>query len=708
MTSGAFPARLVNHPWLSWLGAGVILLIGSLWSLNYSASHLPRRVTQPSLFRGATWQGLAIVTEPGKYHIQVVADDAVSVWLDGRPVVGEAVDLTPGLHALRVQHAQLAPDAAFRLTWAPPSSREDFVDIPVVPPQASQSTFGQVANALGYPTIVAVSWSAWIVCGVTLAFFAGVRRCIDIGVVSSLRSRSILLLVLFATVMLASGVHIGVTPWRNWAPDELRPDFVVEAANQWFGNGWSALYPPLHYYVLNVVIAPFSLLAQWGWLTLTDGETLATAHVVARCVSVVMGLLTLILTAILAEMTLGSRRGVVAAVFLLTVPVFVFYSKTTNVDMPYLFWVALAMVLLVKALRSRSPADYALLGAAVGLAVATKDQAYGFFSGAAAVLVWSVARDSPADWSWTKRATATLRDWRLWSGLFACAGVYVVVMGVLWNVEGVREHFRLIVVGPQPFRMFPRTAEGAIDAVLATLTVLVSTLGPVTLVFASAGLAVAVANRRRYRELLVLLALPASYVVTFIVVVGYVYDRFLLGFAVAAALFAALGLESTMAVIGSARVRAVMTAAVLAVALVPSLVLNWRIGADSRLQVEQWMAAHLADDPFILAVGTRPYLPNLFPYRHVVVDHASSADLVTRNADVVILNEQWLTRGSAKDEHDTPQGLRNAGYQEVFTAGGNLRQSAWQRAARFATTMDPIYSNLEKIGPPLTVWRRPQ
>ena len=700
------PARLVNHWWLSWFGAGVILLLGSLWFLHDSASHLPRRETQASVFRGAAWQGQAIVTEPGTYHIHVVADDAVSVWLDDRRVADQAVNLAPGLHALRVQHARAADDTEFRLTWALPSSREDFVDIPVVPPENAQLTFGQIARALRYPTLVAVSWSAWILCGVTLACVAGLRRLIDADVASSLRSRPMLVLVLFAIVLLAWGVHIGVAPWRSWAADELRPDLVADAAGQWFANGWAALYPPLHFYLLNAVIAPFSVLAQRGWLTLTDGETLARAHVIARCVSIVMGSLTLLLTAVLAAMTIGARRGVVAAVFLLAVPVFVFYSKTTNVDMPYLFWVALAMVLLVKALRSRSPAEYALLGGAVALAVATKDQAYGFFAGAAAVLVWSVMRDTPAGWSWTKRAAATIRDRRLWAGLLTCVAVYVVVMGALWNVEGVREHFRLIVEGPQPFRMFPRSPQGTIDAVLATFAVLVSTLGPVTLVFASAGLAVALANRTQYRELLMLLALPASYVVTFIGIVGYVYDRFLLGFAVIAALFAALGLESTMAVIRNGRVRAVMTAAVLGLALVPSVALNWRIVADSRLQVERWMAANLTDDPFVLAVGTRSYLPNLFPYRHVLVDHASASDLVTRNADVVIINEQWLTRGSVQDEHDTPQALRSAGYREVFMAGGNVRQSAWQRAARFATTMDPIFSNLEKIGPPLRVWRK--
>ena len=730
-----------NHPWRVWLVAGAILLAGSLWALNYSASHFPERGMLASIFRGAdpggepvlvthdedldpircarlagldprapfsvVWQGSAVVTEAGRYHLRVLADDGASVWIDdqlaleeisaGQHELSKALDLAPGLHTLRVRYVQFTGDAAFHLSWAPPASREDFADLLVAPPADPPLNFRRVGKALHYPIIVAVSWSAWIAAGLVLAFFAALPV---------VRHRLVLFIALLSIALLGIGVGVGAAPWRNWAPDELGPLDVLFAASQWFGSGWSSLYPPVHFYLLSVIAAPFLLLADWGWLSLEDATTLATLHVVGRYLSVVMAMLTLVLTALIGEMTVGARRGAIAAVFLLSVPIFVFYGKTTNVDMPYLFWVALATLMLVRAIQSRSVRDYALLGAAVALAVATKDQAYGFFPGAAAVLLWVVASETPAEWSWPKRLVATVRDRRLWSGLLACIAVYVLVSGVLWNPEGVKAHFTMIVQGPQPFRMFPRTVAGIADLGVTTLAVLASTLGPVTLIFAIAGLTVAVVQPRRYRELLILLALLASYFLTFMTVVGYVYDRFLLGFALVAALFAALGLDAAMRAFRREGVRVTIAVVALALALLPSIVLNSRIVFDSRLRAEQWMADNLTDDPLIIGVGMRTYLPNLYRFRHQVEADTSPADVVKHNADVVVLNEQWLERNGENGARDMQRALTDAGYREVFAAGGDRRQSTWERAARAGTTLRSLFSNLEKISPPLSIWKK--
>jgi hypothetical protein len=703
----AFPAWLAKHPWRVWAGAGIVLLLGSVWALSYAAPLLPPSEMQPSTVdAGEVWEGHAVVVEPGTYHLELRVADGVRVWFDDRLLVDQSsLNLTRGLHPLRIEYLNATRDQEFHLSWAPPSSREDFVDIPVVPARQPPFTFDAVAKARAYPTLVAMTWTLWTASGVTMILLAGLTR-LATSVWPMLRSGPMLLFALVAIAMLAWGAHIGVAPWRNWAPDEVRPAEVLYAARQGFSGGWSALYPPVHFYLLNVVIAPFSILGQSGWLALDDPETVATIHVASRGMSVVMGFLTLLLTAVLGEMLVGPRRGVIAAAFALSVPVIVFYSKTTNVDMPYVVWVVAAMVLLVMALGSASLRNLATIGALVALAVATKDQAYGFFGGAAALLLWRVFADKPPDQPWTGRALSTVVDARLWIGLLTCGVVYLLLLGVLWNWEGVADHFRMIVEGPGPFRMFPRTLPGTIDMLLTTLTVLAATLGPVTLVFTAAGLAVAFANPSRYRELLVLLALPASYIVTFVAIVGYVYDRFLVGFAPVMALFAALGLDAAVGLVRHPRLRKAMTAIVLALALLPSIALNWRIVSDSRLQAEQWMVANLRDDPFILGVGTRTYLPNLYPYRHALVVDASPADLRERQPDVVILNEQWRTRAGVLDRHDVPQMLRDAGYQEVFAAGGPLGEPGWMKLARFGTKMHPAFSNLEKIDPPLQVWRK--
>jgi hypothetical protein len=451
---------------------------------------------------------------------------------------------------------------------------------------------------------------------------------------------------------------------------------------------------------------PFLLLDRLGVLRVDALSTQAVMHVVARAVSVVMAMLTLLVTAVIAEATIGKQRALAATAFLLSVPVFVLYAKTTNVDMPYLFWFALAMLVLVRAVRTRAVSDHVLLGGVVACAVATKDQAYGFFPGAALVVAWYVWRDTPGEWPWMKRTLAVGGDKRLWAGLATCLGLYALLAGVVWNPEGVRNHVAFLVGdASQPYRMFPQSAAGMGDLLVTTLTIASATLGPIVLGFAVVGLAIAASDVTRYRDLLLLLAPIATYFVSFVAVVGYVYDRFLLGPAVVAALFAALGFDVTLRAIRNSNVRAAVAAAVLALALLPSVVVNWRLVHDSRRAAEEWMTT-LGDDPFVLAIGPRQYLPNLHPFRHQLTIDTSPRALLKWNADVVVVYESWLARHGAEGAAASVQALEQGGYAKVFTRAGPPPQGWLGRLAGIGRSIDPVYSNLEKIGPPLSIWRR--
>ena len=660
------------------------------------------------------WQGTLVITEPGRYRVRVFADDGAVLSVDdavllehtapGRQEMVQSVDLAEGLHPIRLRYLQFTGDAELRLGWAPPSSREDFSELVVLPPQTEPLIFRRVEKALRYPTIVAVAWSVWILFGLTLAFGILVGRGPGNGHWSVLRDRWMAVLLFFAVGLLAFGVHIGAAPWRAWAPDELQPPHLLEAAQRRFANGWFNLYPPAHFYVLNLVTLPFVFLDGWGSLRLDASATQAVIHVVSRAVSVLMAVLTVVAAALIAEATIGRRRTAAAAAFVVSVPMFVFYAKTANVDMPYVFWVVIALLFFVRAMQTRSVRDHALLGAAVACAVATKDQAYGFWPGTALVLLWCAWRDTPVEWPLRRRAIAIACDRRLWAGLGVFAVLYMLLSGVIWNLQGARDHFELIVGGSQPFRMFPRTVGGLLALATATLTVATAALGPVLVALAVVGLAIALVNREQYRVLLLLLVPIASYFITFIVIVGYVYDRFLLAPAVVAALFAAVGFDAGLARIRNSHLRAMAASLVIAFALLPSIMLDWRIMNDSRRLAERWLAK-LSPDPLVLGVGRREFLPNLHPFRHDVMLEVSPQGLLEQHADLIVISESWLARVGA-NPIVLERVIENAGYARVFMAGGDADRPWLMRIADVGRRMDPIYSNLEKIGPPLSIWQR--
>jgi hypothetical protein len=231
------------------------------------------------------------------------------------------------------------------------------------------------------------------------------------------------------------------------------------------------------------------------------------------------------------------------------------------------------------------------------------------------------------------------------------------------------------------------------ELAMATLTILPAALGPMCAAFAVVGLGVALWQPRRFRLVLLLLLLAVGYLVTFVAVVGYVYDRFLLGVALPAALLAAMGFDLVMQAIPNARARTAVAAGLLVLAIWPAIDLNWRIATDSRREVETWLAARIASDPYVVGAGLHVYLPNLHPFRHVVDTRPGVAALLEWDADLIVLNEEWLNR-SGETLAGAARALETAGYQRVFAAG---RES----------TEEP-FSNVEKISPPLSVWQRQQ
>jgi 4-amino-4-deoxy-L-arabinose transferase-like glycosyltransferase len=720
--------------WLAWATIGVLLVAGSAWALSYSAANHPARGLQARVYRGVDftgastliardqandpvqaarqagldprqpfsieWDGVAVATEDGVHHLRVRVDDGVAVWVDdrllverlapGRHELSAAIDLARGFHRLRVRYVQLGGEALFRLSWARPSWREHFVAVFVAPP-GTEGIFRRVAKALTFPTIVASAWSVWLLIGLALAFCTASAAMARASVAGPPMMG--MALTLAALIVLGYGVQIGAAPWRGWVADEVLPADFLPAAQEWFVNGWAPYYPPLHLYLSSFVASPFLWLAYGNWLDLADYDTQTAVHVIGRTVSVVMGALTLLVVAIIAGMTIGKRLSLLAPFFLLTAPPFVFYSKTMNLDIPYIFWVALAMLFFLRAITTRSLFDHVLLGAVVALAVATKDQAYGFFVVAALSLGLASWSDTSSLPSSTARALATFRDARLWAGAATCLLVYVLVIGVLWNPDGVIEHFALITgQGSQHFRMFAPTVQGTGALAMATVKLLPPALGPVCAVFAAVGLGVALLRPRRYRLLLLLCLLAVGYLVSFVAVVGYVYDRFLLGVALPAALLAAVGFDTAVQAIPTPRARRAVAVGLLLLAIWPAVRLNWRIASDSRLAVEEWMSTATLDDPLVVGSGLPVYLPNLHPFRHVVDTRPGVEALMEWDADAIVVNEEWLAR-TGETMASASQRLEAAGYRRVFAAG---------REARGA---EP-FSNVEKIDPPLSVWQR--
>ena len=171
------------------------------------------------------------------------------------------------------------------------------------------------------------------------------------GATSRRASRLALGLLLTLSLGLnAWGIGWGLPSAAGWAPDELLPSAVLDAMSRGFTGGWHDKYPPLHYYVLATLYLPVLKAAGLSAGMPIPPDVYHRLFLIGRVVSLLMAAGTLWLVYRCGrELGDGAPACSRPAIVALMAP-FVFYAKLANLDVPYLFWWALSLLFLLKAL----------------------------------------------------------------------------------------------------------------------------------------------------------------------------------------------------------------------------------------------------------------------------------------------------------------------------------------------------------------------
>jgi len=659
------------------------------------------------------WRGDLVVKVSGVHHLRARADDGIAIWVDDAVVMdrlenrGELQQSAPirleaGLHSIRIRYAQVGGDAVLRLWCSTPLWREEFGTLRtrVVP---HGTTFTQIVMTDRVRLALVTAWSVWILLGVLVGSTAMLASAGGIERISgALGWSEIVPLALIALPLLAANLSLGTAPWRGWVPDEVIPSQVLDAWEQRFAGGWFDMYPPLPFYLFMVLNAPSVLLMGSGSVEF-DAALQTLVHLMSRGLSLGFAWLTLLAVSLLADRTVGGRARVLAPYVVLGVPLFAFYSKTYNPESAYTFWMIAGAVALVRAAQTGSIPAHAWLGGFAAASVATKDQAYGFWIGPALVLLWSAWRRTQGNALASFGATGLDRG--LWAGLSATILTYGLVSGAWWNLNGLRTHFTLIAGrGSTPFRMFSTTPTGLEQLAAMTVALFCQIVGPVVVVLTIIGLA-KLAATGPVRPFLIALSIPVGYWLAFIGVVGYVYDRYLIAMVVTLAIVAGAGWAWILDRMPQGKVFVIARAVLLLAVLAPTVALNTKLADDSRRHAERWMSETLTGDPVVLGTGSPMYLPNLYPFLHQTEPRSSAENLLSWDADVIVVYENWFDRRSQPPLEQVQQALQAAGYRERFTNRNNTPRP-WAAFLWSGLNIDPGLSNLSKIDPPLEIWVR--
>ncbi|HEX4348231.1 MAG TPA: PA14 domain-containing protein [Vicinamibacterales bacterium] len=609
----------------------------------------------------ATWRGVIYVPADGAYTFGTRADGESTIYLDGRKIlengwdqpettVRETVRPDEGFHTITVNYRHNVGRVRFEILWG--HGDETLTPIPartILPRRISQP---RMLAMLWLPSLLAAL--EWL--SVLLAVLAGAATALALleRLIAHLRAigapRALGWIVGASILLNGTGLWWGLP--AGWASIELQPVLVLGALSTHFMHGWSDAYPPVHFYVLSIALSPAIVLDWLGRIDLHATLWTMVMAVIIRLVSVAMGAGTLVAIYLCGQIAFTKRAGLfAAAAFALAAP-FLYFAKMGNVDVPYLFWFALALVFYLLALRDDRIRDYVGLAIATALSIGTKDQAYGLFLLPPIVILVE------------KRLNRRV----LAAGATAIAA-FLLLDGLIFNFSGFVKHVQFITgTGSTDYRLFDPTFAGRLALLRLTARLTELTWGWPVFLISLCGVAIALADRVTRRKAIWLLAPVAGYYLGFLDVILYVYDRFTLPIALVLALFAGLAIDRLFTIVKPRALALSAIGAVFAYTFLYSATVDVLMVRDSRYAVRDWLDHQTISPDDLVAANVFPtYLPRLDPYKYgnvVTID-----DLHIGQPKFFILNVDY-TRGENEHTAIGPVviGLENheLGYTKVF------------------------------------------
>jgi hypothetical protein len=514
----------------------------------------------------------------------------------------------------------------------------------------------------------------------------------------------------------------------SWAADAIGPVTALGIARRalHWNSGWFYFkYPPGWPFVMVIAWAPYL-----AWLYVTGGwrapsgtypygfadpeHALYVLAMLARVVNVGFGVGTVALAYGIANRVLGRGAARWSAFLVATAYPIVYYAHTSNLDIGYCFWLILALYCAIVASDTERPLAWIGMGAAAGMALATKEQGFAFLL-PLPIMTLAVR---------VRRTGSRRAVWRaptLWM-IGAGALTLLLANNALLNPMGFLGRIAYLLGHPL----------GHVDARLAPVEFAVwkgrkewvyvrqvwdgleSSLGLPLLAVAGLG---ALTIWRRPRAALWLLVPTVVMYYLSLRGLDLITLRYLLPVTVVASILAGAALAALWARATPTPARWVVGAALAGLAvlsLARAIELDRLLAADARYQAEAWMAAQLPAGARAEVYQKPAFVPRFrggIEGRFVPVAQRSRAALLERAPDVIVTSSasrksitsiwtaDWRETGSLLTPQPAAVDLLAAleGGQLPYRVGAVFRQ-------------DPVLlrNRITSVAPEITIYVRTQ
>ncbi len=439
-----------------------------------------------------------------------------------------------------------------------------------------------------------------------------------------------------------TGLVWGLPASDGWDDDGVAPRDFLAGVLETYWWGHHATYPPLQMLLLTIETAPVWILTLLRSPSLAPDTlvrafiqvpTMTAFAVIARATTIAMSLGLLWNVARIGEDLRGSpRAGGWTAASCAACAVLTYYSQTSNLDVPYLFWSVLSTRWLVHAIVHHEPAALRRVIVFAALATCTKDQACALFllGLPLALVLWPIV-DPRA-----RSTTAPILK-NVAMGATAGLAVVLVVDGAVFNPMGaVRRVQFLLGTASQDHAMYARSLPGLLH-VLRDGALAFDHFYPWVFVLLAAFGCVAAwrsPDPARRAAGTVPWLMAVSFTVAFNLAARRTEDRFLLPQMLMCGIYAGLGCDALHAALGRQRTArrwalAVVFVPAFALAVYHCAAVDVAMALDPRYDAERWMREHAEPGDRIEVYDNNVHLPRLPP--DVQVDRVDGTEVAERN-----------------------------------------------------------------------------
>jgi len=197
------------------------------------------------------------------------------------------------------------------------------------------------------------------------------------------------------------GLPNGATSWAwdaNTPVSPLRMAYLISRCQFYFSK-----YPVAHNVLLLGLSAPYIAyihmngefkdpVKEYPYGFSDPERSLAILFLIDRAVSALMGVGIVLLLYLIGRRRFGELAGLISAAAIALNVIFIYHSHTTNVDIPYLFWMMVALYFFDRALESGELKHFVLLSVFAAISLCTKESVVGVLVGMVIPLAWVVLR----------------------------------------------------------------------------------------------------------------------------------------------------------------------------------------------------------------------------------------------------------------------------------------------------------------------------